>query len=353
MTACIFKLDRIGDFTLAIGAIRYIIREYGADQCLLIVSPVVSELAQSEFPETPVISIPWFGGRAFLTAFRLWRHVRPLLAEYVFQQLICLRHQPDLHRDIILSWIRAEHSVGASEALESTWYDGTGCSAYQFMDPIEYPTHYTQDRCKELQAHTLVLQSVFTKAALHTERLLPDMQSVKGTPGNYLLVSPFTTQPIRDFLPIPLAKALLNWQQTTRLPIRLCGTPAELVRLRECRTIFSEHGLVNVEILATPSLALFLTAIAEAGAVLTMETGTAHIATALDKPTVVLIGGGNYGNVAPWSRSEKQHWVTHRMECFGCHFHCIYPEPYCLRKIPSKDIAEALLAVWNPRNGFI
>ena len=43
--AVILKVDRIGDFALALGAIRTALRAYGEGECLLLVSPLAEELA--------------------------------------------------------------------------------------------------------------------------------------------------------------------------------------------------------------------------------------------------------------------------------------------------------------------
>jgi hypothetical protein len=54
------------------------------------------------------------------------------------------------------------------------------------------------------------------------------------------------------------------------------------------------------------------------------------------------MGGGNYGEFGPWRHSPRQVWLTERMDCFGCDWHCIHPAPYCLTHVPTATLMEAV-----------
>jgi len=79
------------------------------------------------------------------------------------------------------------------------------------------------------------------------------------------------------------------------------------------------------------------------------ETGTAHIGTAVGTPTVCIIGGGHFGRFAPYPELSgginSLKVVYHKMPCYGCDWKCVYhineeePAP-CISNI-SVD------AVWN------
>jgi ADP-heptose:LPS heptosyltransferase len=94
----------------------------------------------------------------------------------------------------------------------------------------------------------------------------------------------------------------------------------------------------------------FAEAVGRAELVLTVETATAHLAAALDRPAIVLIGGGHFGQFGPWRRSARQVWLTHPMDCFGCNWRCIHPEPYCLTRISSDAVRDAIAQV-GPAEG--
>jgi len=83
--------------------------------------------------------------------------------------------------------------------------------------------------------------------------------------------------------------------------------------------------------------------IAEADLFLGVDTGPAHLALALDIPTVVILGGGDYGRFFPYGRARA---VLQRMDCFQCHWDCRYDRALCLHDItPAAVVREVLEAL--------
>jgi len=79
--------------------------------------------------------------------------------------------------------------------------------------------------------------------------------------------------------------------------------------------------------------------IAQADLYLGVDTGPAHLALALGKPTVVVLGGGDYGRFFPYGKARV---VTHPMDCFQCHWDCRYDRALCLHDIPPPEIVKAV-----------
>jgi hypothetical protein len=63
------------------------------------------------------------------------------------------------------------------------------------------------------------------------------------------------------------------------------------------------------------------------------------LALALGKPTVVVLGGGDYGRFFPYGKARV---VTHPMDCFQCHWDCRYDRALCLHDIPPPEIVKAV-----------
>jgi len=80
--------------------------------------------------------------------------------------------------------------------------------------------------------------------------------------------------------------------------------------------------------------------IAQADLYLGVDTGPAHLALALGKPTVVVLGGGDYGRFFPYCKARV---VTRQMDCFQCHWECRYDRALCLHDIPPEDIVKEVL----------
>jgi len=81
--------------------------------------------------------------------------------------------------------------------------------------------------------------------------------------------------------------------------------------------------------------------IASADLFLGVDTGPAHLALALQKPTVVVLGGGDYGRFFPYGQARV---VTHPMECFQCHWECKYERALCLHDLSPKAVVREVLA---------
>ena len=79
--------------------------------------------------------------------------------------------------------------------------------------------------------------------------------------------------------------------------------------------------------------------IAQADLYLGVDTGPAHLALALGKPTVVVLGGGDYGRFFPYGKARV---VTRQMDCFQCHWECRYDRALCLQDIPPPEIVKAV-----------
>ena len=100
-----------------------------------------------------------------------------------------------------------------------------------------------------------------------------------------------------------------------------------------------------VSVVTPADVPQFAALLADAAWVLSAETAAAHLATALDRPAVVLLGGGHFGQCGPWTRSARQRWLTHPLPCFDCAWACPHPEPWCLTRLTPEEVGAALAAV--------
>lgn len=67
--------------------------------------------------------------------------------------------------------------------------------------------------------------------------------------------------------------------------------------------------------------------------VLSNETGALHLATALNIPTIGIVGGGHFGRFYPWGTPEINLTAYKPMACFNCEWDCIYDEKKCIHEI--------------------
>ena len=340
----ILKLDRLGDAVLSLGAVRVLVREFGEKETLLVVSTVAEPLFRAEFPEVELLVLPPFCERYFpdLPAF-LRRHAGNLRSIST-ETLVCLRHQPS---DYLHGIARL---IAPGKCHASQWDRAGENVSLTFPRAILVPYPQASEvSCLELEAHRRLTESVLGKKL--EAALTPTLLSVQAVVGKALLVCPLAGSAIRYYPPHLLASAIHEFLEKAPMPVEFCLPPEADVE--PWRSAMSAIGVQEVKWHRPATLAELLQIIAQAHVVLGLESAPAHLATALDKPGVFLLGGGHYGWLAPWSKSHRQVWLHHRMDCYQCRWNCIHPEPYCITHIKSDDVVQALLRLCQSKAGDV
>lgn len=335
--ACLYKLDRLGDFVLATGALRRLVGHFGAANCRLVISAEAAPLAALEFPDVERWTAP-------ATANGVWRELRPLRralerewAGERFDTVVCLRHARSLYHDVTLTWLAAEnwHGLGARPSATHLTSSYTAPLADNYPATAEVPWN------RELLAHRAVVSAALGRPVDFAD-VRPRFTSVHATRGDYLLVCPFSSSAIRDYPGAHLAAALRELASAGELPpVVFSSTSAQrpaLDRLVAHTALPASRVSVRTE----DTLPEFVRLVAGSRAVLTMDSAGAHLATALEKPSVIVFGGGHPGQFCPWGDGRRQHWLTHPLPCFGCDWHCIHAESLCLTQVPPARVAQAL-----------
>lgn len=334
--AGLFKLDRVGDFVLALGALRLLLRHYGEDRCVLFVSEQTAELAAAEFPRTPRHVLSGASGSVLRDWLPLRLRHQEFFARTGCRTLVNLRHWPSPHNRLVLSWIKRTQTVSLAPLPESGEdpFDPVGTD----LPPL-YPAAADAPWCRELLAHRSIVQTVLGRP-VGFEELRPRFQSVAHRRGDYLLVCPFSHSPLRDYPSEGIAAVLRSLSAEGQgPPVLLSGTSTQgpaLLRLAQAA------DLPASAVRAGGSLMDLVRLVGSARAVLALDSAPAHIATALDQPAVVLLGGGHYGLFCPWGGEGRRQWLTHPLPCYGCNWHCIHPAAFCLTQIAPARIVHAL-----------
>ena len=86
----------------------------------------------------------------------------------------------------------------------------------------------------------------------------------------------------------------------------------------------------------------FVHHLSEARAIATVDSAAAHIATALDKPATIIVGGGHFGRFSPWGHGVRQNWRSHKLDCFDCDWTCRHTSVRCLVDLPPEEVALGL-----------
>lgn len=345
----ILKLDRLGDAVLSLGAVRLLLAEFGAADSLLIVSSVSEPLFRREYPAVELLVLPPFCERFWPDFVQTMARHAPQLRAIETDHLVCLRHQASdyLHAIAALVQARQVHASEWAGNLERV------CLSYPRCHTVPYPEQAAAEGCLELEAHRRVLQSAVNHPVVFHDMLPVLAPGPSGDPSTLtLLVCPLTGSSIRQYPPVPLARAVAQFLSAAPgMRVTFCLPPG--ADLTPWEHAVKEAGITSVDWLQPEDLAALLHAISAARLVLAPDSAPAHLTTAMDRPGVFLLGGGQYGMFAPWRRSPLQVWLHHAMDCYHCQWRCIHPEPRCITHIPPSDIAAALLEVYAASAGTV
>lgn len=90
------------------------------------------------------------------------------------------------------------------------------------------------------------------------------------------------------------------------------------------------------------------------------ETSAIHMATAVSTQAVCILGGGHFGRFMPYRLEMEAKKilpvpVVHKMNCFGCNWHCIYPIPKgnaapCVTKISVNAVWDETIKILKREN---
>jgi ADP-heptose:LPS heptosyltransferase len=344
----IYKVDRLGDFVLALGAIRAITEIAGEENCLLFHGAAASELAHREFPRLAKIEVPPLDGKLWVARQSLEDVMSEDAVADGVDQLICLRHFRALFDEVALQMIPASEVWAVRNSA-------AGKLGYEFVRNrfegdviVERPSPESgESLCEDLRCHEALLRR-WAGFFLAGHNLRPRLERPARPRRATLALAPFGSDRLRDLPPRIVAACAIHASYVQGLESVLLSPPNAVPRYEAYARQLAEHG-AQASIQVTRTSEDLIDAIRSSAALLTTETATAHLAAALDHPMVCLLGGGHYGYFAPWRRSGRQIWVSCSLPCFNCNWECIHPEPYCVTRVEAQHLTNALNQVLELR----
>ena len=344
----IFKADGIGDFVMSFEAMRLVVHSYGVANVSLILADELKVLAAHLFPGVEILPIVP-GHKKLLSRLKGLPALRAAIRANTYSEVLCLRHYRGRYDDTILRALHTAKVILLPNQLVAAHVD---------VPEEQIPVHFRFAELKEgfysfpqlglpreWSFHATVLSETFGRL-ISTESLQPHWDAESWAcklEDPFLLIAPLAGRRYRD-LPKNLVRAAARTAFRSGLRrIVVSGSREQSVDLNAYTDNLREVlPLCRIEVVQPNSLPALVSLMATAALVFTAETSTSHIAAALDKHALIIIGGGHYGWFAPWKRSSKQVWLTNPLPCFECNWRCIYPEPFCITKITAAQVEAAL-----------
>ncbi|MBI2430175.1 MAG: glycosyltransferase family 9 protein [Ignavibacteriales bacterium] len=71
------------------------------------------------------------------------------------------------------------------------------------------------------------------------------------------------------------------------------------------------------------------------------DSGFTHVAKALGKKFIGIIGGGCYGLFFPYNETKNERLLFHQLDCFGCEWRCHLEKPYCVQNVTVDQVIQS------------
>jgi lipopolysaccharide heptosyltransferase II len=159
------------------------------------------------------------------------------------------------------------------------------------------------------------------------------------------LILNFNSEAISRRMPIDKGKQLISTLTNTfkNTQFVIVGSPKEKVYIDELLDSAERNGQIE-NYAGKTSLEGLCELMASSKAVLTTDSGPAHLANSLGVPTVVLFGAGNELNTAPYNKESLILIRAGKLECEPCVRNTckLYGIPKCMQLIDELEIINAL-----------
>lgn len=340
----IYKPDAIGDFILASGVIRGLLkRKPGA--WVLICSPEAEDIARHLYPKLDIIVMQGSNNPGSVNAIAKIRSLRGFCQNHNIETLVCLRHSLTGMDHVLLNWL---HPVRSSGNIH-THIPAETPGPYHRYTFTHQPSHPVNRDALPLEVHIhLAVVNRLLNRPLTESECLPflDLPPTTSSHPPELAIFPVTRSRLRNYPLLRLADAVNCFLDLHReYRVHIYGTQADEPELNEFRSLIHTHQTVAIEYPA--SILAAAHRIQESSLILCMESAPAHIATTLDIPMVCILGGGHFNYFAPWGNDERQIWLYTVLPCYTCNWKCIYDNPICIYEIPSSKITAKLVHLAN------
>lgn len=343
----LYKCDRLGDFVLSLGAIRTLVGELGPQNCVLFVTTAGAAIAEMEFPGVRRVVFPVLSGR-------LWRDVPAIRAvlkqagpEAEVADLLCLRHLRSPVDDLAMRMIPTRVTWGLQNSPFAPGGDEFFRNRRLALDRLlPRPEVTEEDQTEILACHRSLLEQYLGRP-ISPDRILPTIRTASATPEPALAIAPFASERIKD-IPYEIVAACVRFVRgELQKRVVLLSPPGERERFRQLASRLAAGGGLETEVVVTPTIGDLIRCLRQSHAVLSADTGPAHLAVALGCRFVGILGGGHFGIFGPWRTTPSQEWCLERKPCYNCGWICTQGAPICLNHITPTRVVNSLRRVWH------
>lgn len=340
---CCVRMDALGDFVLWLDSARAIRKAHAEKRLTLYCDKSAHELARlSElFDEIIVIDQKRFRKKLLYRATVL-RHLRRSRFELLLHPVYS-RDGDFADGESIVRMARADQKIGFAGSDRERGWRSRFCDR-QYTRLIDSP----QEPMMELQRNAIFIR------ALGVSDFQPALPSLPGvipfrseTP--YFVVFPGAGIAHRRWPVERFAEIARRVYLKTGWRCVVCGSHGESALAKQIEDLYPSFVINRA---GQTDLALFVSILAGARLVISNDTSTVHLATAVGVSSVCILGGGEPGRFVPYDLGDHSNKpgpkVVHLPQpCDGCKWKCIYPlgpqDPFpCINAVSLETVWDAV-----------
>lgn len=347
-TILIIRLDAIGDFILWLDAAKELRKLYSSGNFRIV-------LLGNQLWASLAVFLPYFDdvwavdrnkfGRNLLYRFGILKKVRDSHFNIVIEPTMS---RELLYGDSLVRVSAATHRIGTSGDLsnKSRWWKRLSDRWYTLLLPVNEGN--VMELVRNAEFMRMLGLGAF-RASIPSLSFLESSLPQELLGKNYYVLFPGAGKAIKRWKVINFAEiARLLYRKTGWLGVVCGGNDDQLLGSHLVETA----GVPMQNWCGRTSLHDLIGIIAKSNLLVSNDTGAVHIAAAMSVPIVCIVGGGHYGRFLPYQIETQTSKpcpvpVTHKMECFGCNWKCIYkvdhgqPVP-CIENVTTADVWSAI-----------
>ncbi len=298
--ALVIRIGRLGDTVMATTIIEPLRQTFGTDVSIdFAVSPGASE---------EVLNLDQRINRVFPIAHRRtpWR-IHPI-------KRMLEKHSRDTPYDLVVNLECGAQCDDFVRFVHCREFHGRPLTQARHI-----PGRHCVDTEKSIYAGVLGVEATAAAEPLLKLRPNPDVQSI-AVDGDYVILNPgfsgIRKQDYRSHRSWPNG----HWGKLIALITQHSGLAVAINGTEEERRYFdSLLDMPGVHSLFGSSLPTLMRTLEQARCVISVDTGTMHLATALGIPVIALFGPSNFELTGPYSRSTPCRVLTSGVDCQPCY----------------------------------
>ena len=320
----IVRMDNIGDFVLWLDSVGALLKRFEGRPITLIANSTWSELAEKlPFWDNIIpIEVDRFV-KSPVYRFSVLRRISNMGFEIAIQPAYSRYY---LIGDTIIRFTRAGQRIGSignfanimswQKRISDGWYTQLLSADPRPMTELQRNEEFVRN-----------IGCVDFRAGLPSLPKLGDLRDSLRVEQPYFVIFPGATWYGRKWPQKKFAELIEKISTRTGWTAVLCGSPSEY---QLCADLAAAPTQPVVNMAGKTSLSEAVEIIRKAEFLVGNETSAIHIASAVDTPSICILGGGHFGRFVPYQYKREQFDTTpvpvfHPMDCYGCNWICTQP----------------------------